>query len=76
MTMFAPAAIASSASARDWHSTLTRREKPATRRTVCTAEVMEPAKVRDGWDKVGGSEQRRRSGGAEEARKGRKGVIM
>lgn len=42
MTILAPAAIASSASSSDWHSTLTRSEKPATRRTDLTALVMDP----------------------------------
>jgi hypothetical protein len=40
--MLAPAVIASSASSRDWHSTLMSSEKPATRRTDLTADVIEP----------------------------------
>ena len=43
ITMFAPASIASWASATFWHSTLIRSEKPATRRTALIAAVMEPA---------------------------------
>ena len=44
MTILAPAEMASSASARDWHSTLTNSEKPATRRTDLTALVIDPTK--------------------------------
>jgi len=42
MMMSAPAAMASRASARDWHSTWMRSAKPAVERAAWTAWVMEP----------------------------------
>ena len=42
ITMSAPASIASSASASDWHSTSILSAKPPTARAACTALVIEP----------------------------------